>query len=55
MNDQIASILRTVLKVVGAGLVTKGYIDAAGLEGAVGAVITLVGVIWSAVEHKKTT
>ncbi len=52
MNDQVQSILRTVLKAGGAVLITKGWTDQAGLEIAVGGVVAIVGIIWSAVHHK---
>lgn len=53
-QDQILSILRTVLKTAGAVLVTKGLTDQAGLESIVGGVITLIGIAWSMLTHKNT-
>jgi len=55
MNDQIASLLRTVLKVGGAALVTKGLTTDAQLEAGIGAVITLAGIVWSFTHHKAET
>lgn len=52
MNDQVGSILRTVLKAGGAVLVTKGWTDQAGLELAIGGVVAIIGIVWSAVHHK---
>ena len=53
MNQEvILGIIRHVLTGAGSVLVAKGYTDAAGLESAVGAVLTLAGLIWSAM-HKK--
>lgn len=42
-------IVRHILTAAGGALVTKGMIGETELELAVGAVITLAGVIWSAV------
>ena len=53
MNDQIKSIIRTVLKVAGAALVTKGLTDDAGLEAIIGGVIATVGIVLSHFQHKK--
>lgn len=50
--DIILGILRHVLTGAGSVLVAKGYTDAAGLEQAIGAILTIVGIIWSAA-HKK--
>ena len=51
-QEQVLSLVRTLLKVGGAFLVAKGTITEPGLETAVGAIITLVGIVWSAVAHK---
>ena len=53
MNEQVQTILRSVLKVVGTYFATKGYIDGTEVEAAVGAVVVLLGLVWSAYEHAK--
>lgn len=51
MNVQTASILRTILKVGGSVLITKGYTDSAGLEATIGVVIALIGAGMSYFHH----
>mgnify|MGYP004207603811 CR=1 FL=1 len=46
-------IVRHVLTAAGGALVTKGYFAETELELAVGALITLAGVIWSALAKRK--
>ena len=46
-------ILRHILTAAGGALVTKGYVGEAQIELAVGALVTLAGVIWSAVAKRK--
>ena len=46
-----AAALNLAYLALGAGLVTHGKIDQAGLEQAVGAVISLGAVIWSQLHH----
>lgn len=46
-------IVRHVLTAVGGALVTKGVMGETELEMAIGAVITIAGVIWSALAKKK--
>ena len=46
-------IVRHILTALGGALVTKGMIGEGELELVVGAVITLAGVVWSAVAKKK--
>lgn len=53
MNETTATTLRAVLKVGGAALTTKGLTTDAGLEAAIGAVITLVGFIWGIISARK--
>ncbi len=45
--NQIQGILRHILTFGGGFLVTKGYIDEASLQQISGALITLIGTIWS--------
>lgn len=51
-RDMTLGLARHLLTFVGGLLVTKGYVDAASFESAVGAAITIAGVIWSAAEKK---
>ena len=46
-------VVRHILTAVGGALVTKGVIGETELEMAVGALITIVGVVWSAIAKKK--
>jgi hypothetical protein len=47
MSDKISGLLRHILTFVGGYLVTAGIIDEAMLMEVVGAIITLVGFVWS--------
>ena len=49
----IMGFMRHALTALGGGLVAGGYIESADLGMAVGAVMTLIGLIWS-VASKKT-
>lgn len=51
MNDQLNSLIRTFLKIGGAWIAQKGYVSSTGAEEAVGALLTLAGVVWSALHH----
>lgn len=46
-KEQIYGLIRHALTVLGGAFVTKGYIDAEIVPEVVGAVMTLVGVVWS--------
>lgn len=46
-NDKITGLLRHILTFVGGYLVTAGIIDEAMLTEVVGAIITIVGFVWS--------
>ena len=46
-------IVRHILTAAGGGLISKGVLAQTELEMAIGAIITLVGVIWSAIAKKK--
>ena len=52
-QEQIFGIIRHALTAAGGALVAKGVIDEAGLTEAVGALITLLGVAWSAMDKKQ--
>lgn len=42
-QDQILSLIRSVLKTVGAAAVTKGFGDSSVVEAVIGAVVAIVG------------
>jgi len=52
-KEQILSIVRTILKTIGAVLVTKGYTDADGLESLIGGLSTGIGLLWSVLAHRQ--
>ena len=52
MKDSILGIARHVLTTVGGYLASSGLIGANDVEVVVGAVITLIGVVWSVLEKK---
>ena len=46
-------IIRHILTAAGGALVTKGYVAHSELELAIGAVIALAGVVWSAIAKRR--
>jgi hypothetical protein len=52
-KEQIFGIIRHTLTFVGGVLIMKGLVDEATLTELTGAVLTLVGGIWSVVEKNK--
>lgn len=53
MNQEVVlGIIRHILTGAGSIIVAKGYTDSAGLEQGVGAILTIAGLVWSAM-HKK--
>jgi len=46
-QDQLTSIIRAVLNVVGGSAVAKGYMDNSQWEAIAGGVITVVAVVWA--------
>ena len=52
-KDIILGIIRHVLTATGGVLVTKGLSDAATIEAAVGALVTLIGFVWSIAIKRK--
>ena len=46
-KEQIYGLIRHGLTILGGVLVTKGYIDADVFGESVGAILTLIGVVWS--------
>lgn len=53
MNEAVAGLIRHALTTVGGVLAAKGYLDSGMVEASVGAVVTLVGVVWSLVAKRK--
>ena len=53
MNEIYKSLIRHALTVLGGAIVTKGYIDASGMEEIIGSVMAIVGVVWSVYKNKK--
>lgn len=51
--DIILGLIRHALTAGGGVLVAKGYLDAGGAETVVGAIITLIGAVWSVWDKKK--
>jgi hypothetical protein len=49
----VATLIRAVFKGAGPLLAAKGWVDAAQVEQAAGAVIFLVGIVWGVVESRK--
>lgn len=49
MKDYVLSLARHGLTTVGGSLIAKGLLTASTLDEVVGAIITIVGVIWSIV------
>lgn len=47
MGAAIAGIIRHIITAIGGGMVTNGTISGDQLEAVIGAVVTIVGVIWS--------
>lgn len=53
--EVIKGLIRHVLTAGGGVLVTNGYVGQSDLEAGVGAVIVLVGIVWSIAHKKKET
>lgn len=53
MQDIILGLVRHALTTGGGALVAKGLLGATMLEPTIGAVMTLIGVIWSILNKKK--
>lgn len=51
--EKILGIVRHVLTFGGGFLVTEGYISDSMLESGTGAIITLIGIIWSVIQKNK--
>ena len=53
-KEQILGVVRHTLTFIGGFLVTKGLIEESMLQEVLGAVVTLLGGVWSIVAKKKT-
>lgn len=53
-KEQFLGILRHALTTIGGILVTKGYVDESAILELSGAIVALVGVIWSVVSKRNT-
>lgn len=51
-KEQILGLVRHVLTIAGGALVTRGIVDDATSTELVGAVITIIGIIWSIASKK---
>lgn len=51
-SDQVMSLIRNVLQFGGGILVTKGIITEPDMLTAVGAIASLLGVVWSMITHR---
>lgn len=49
--DQTLSLVRTLLKVLGSSLVTKGVVGSSAWEDITGAALLIAGVVWSHYQH----
>jgi len=54
MTEQIQSAIRSVLKVIGGALVTKGITDNSTIEIVIAGIIAAVGIGWSYFHHAAT-
>lgn len=52
-KDVILGVIRHVLTAGGGILVSSGYIDASNMDIAAGAIVALIGVVWSVIKNKK--
>ena len=54
-NEILLGFVRHLLTTAGGALVTKGLMTAPTLDTGVGAVITILGIVWSILSKKKPT
>ena len=55
VNETVAGLVRHALTALGGVLVAKGYLEAGMVEEIAGAVVTLVGVVWSVVAKRRAS
>ena len=53
MREAVMGILRHGLTTLGGAVVGSGYLSGSELEAAIGAILTLVGVIWSVIQKRQ--
>jgi hypothetical protein len=53
MKDQLSGLIRHALTAVGGFIVAKGLVEDSLIQDAIGAIMTLVGIIWSVAAKKK--
>lgn len=53
MKDQLLGLIRHGLTAVGGFIVAKGLVEDSLIQDAIGAVMTLVGIVWSVASKKK--
>ena len=51
-KERILGVIRHILTAGGGWLTAKGYVDADGGEQLVGAVVTIIGTVWSILSKK---
>lgn len=54
MNEAMAGLVRHLLTTLGGVLVAKGYIEAGVVEQLAGAVVAIVGVVWSVLAKRRS-
>jgi hypothetical protein len=52
MNEQIKGLIRHVLTFVGGIAVAKGFFDESSINEVIGAVMTIIGTVWSVASKK---
>jgi hypothetical protein len=53
-QEQVLGLLRHVLTVLGGGLVAKGFIEESILLEGVGLITSIIGIVWSIADKRKT-
>lgn len=53
LKPAILALIRQILTIAGTALVAKGYVEASDSEPVIGALLTLVSVIWSVTEKRR--
>ena len=53
-RDQVTSLIRHILSAVGGILIAKGLLDESTVMAVIGAVLGIVGIVWSIKDHNLT-
>ena len=53
-REQVLGLLRHLLTVLGGGLVAKGFIEESILLEGVGSITSIIGIVWSIADKRKT-